>query len=175
RGRPWDVSTLPVRGAQRAATYHRAEKPNPSKNSDADCTRRAAAPTRTGEPAAVAPAVDGTRKGKGKRQKGKRPRPERGAKSPSESERGWGPASSKRSGQEFEKIIGAAIVVHTIRQPLRDGWNRHIPLLHRPRVAGALDGARPARAAWRHTSGGCSTRATVLADHGKRAAGCVRP
>src|SRR5574339_287817 len=34
-----------------------------------------------------------------KREKGKRLRPERGAKPPSESERGWGPASSKRSRQ----------------------------------------------------------------------------
>ena len=33
------------------------------------------------------------------RDKGKRLRPERGATPPSESERGWGPASRKRSGQ----------------------------------------------------------------------------
>jgi hypothetical protein len=36
----------------------------------------------------------------GTREKGKRLRPERGAKSPSESERGWGPASSEKCGQD---------------------------------------------------------------------------
>jgi len=38
-------------------------------------------------------------KGKGKREKAKRLRPERGAKPPSESERGWGPASSEKCGR----------------------------------------------------------------------------
>ena len=37
------------------------------------------------------------RKNEGRRTKEERPRPERGAKSPSESERGWGPASAKKS------------------------------------------------------------------------------
>jgi len=36
-------------------------------------------------------------------EKGKRLRPERGAKPPSESERGWGPASSEKTDKGKEK------------------------------------------------------------------------